>query len=79
MHLHVPVETQQVWKVDLNWTLFIWEWNGTFANRLDFWFTFPYHPNFEPILERFTGFVSIPLCECNFSPTDLLERTRAYK
>ena len=48
--------------------LFIWEWNGTFANRPDFWFTFPYHPKFEPILSRLAGFVSIPMCECNLSP-----------
>ena len=38
-----------------------------------------YHPNFEPILDRFAGFVFIPLCECNFSPTGLLERTGAYQ
>ena len=55
--------------------LFIWEWNGTFANRPDFWFTFPYYPNFEPILDRFAWFVFIQLCECNVSPTGLLERT----
>ena len=37
MHLHVLVETQQVQKVDLNWTvLFIQEWNGMFANQPDF-------------------------------------------
>ena len=41
--------------------LFIWEWNNTFANQPDFWFTFPYHQNFEPILDRFTGFVSSTL------------------
>ena len=66
MHLRMAVETQQVRKVDLNLNLpflFIWEWNGTFANRPEFWFTFPYHPNFEHILDRFAGFVSIPLCE----------------
>ena len=78
MHLRVPVETQQVGKMDLPF-LFIWAWNGTFANRLDFRFTFPYHPNFEPILDRFVGFVSTPLCECNFSPTGLLEWTGAYQ
>ena len=41
--------------------------------------TFPYHPNFEPILDWFAGFVSIPLCECNLSPIGLLERTGAYQ
>ena len=83
MHLRVPVETQQVRKVDRPELdlpfLFIREWNGTFANRPDFWFTFPYHPNFELILDRFAGFVSILLCECNLSPTGLLERTGAYQ
>ena len=49
-----------------------------FANGPDFWITFPYHPNFGPILEQFTGFVHT-LCECNLSPTGFLERTRADK
>ena len=82
MHLHVPVETQQFRKVHLNWTylfLFIREWNGTFANQPDFWFTFSYLPNFEPILDRFAEFVSIPLCERNLSPSGPLERTAAYQ
>ena len=64
MHLRVPIETQQVRKVDLNWTclfLFTREWNGTFVNRPDFWFIFPYHPNFGPILDQFSGFFLIPL------------------
>ena len=81
MHLRVPVETQQVRKVDLNRPfMFIPEWNDTFAKRPDFWFIFPYHPNFESILERFAGFVSIPLPCVNATslPTGLLERTGAY-
>ena len=78
MHLRVPVETKEVRKLsgpelDLP-SMFIREWNGTFENRPDFWFSFPYHPNFEPILDRFAGFVSIPLYECNLSPTGRLER-----
>ena len=45
VHLGEPVETQQVRNMDLNWTcLFCSHRNGTvrtFANRPDFWFTFP--------------------------------------
>ena len=83
MHLRVPVETQQVRigsgpELDLPF-LFIWEWNGTFANRPDFWFTFPYHTNFEPILNWLAGFVSLPLSECNLSPTSFLKRTGEYQ
>ena len=29
--------------------------------------------------DRFAGFVSVPLCECNLSPTGFLERTGAYQ
>ena len=83
MHLRVPVETQEVRKVDLNRPVFyvISEWNGTFAKRPDFWFTFPYRPNSESILKRFAGFVSVPLlCVSATSlPTGLLERTGAYQ
>ena len=60
MHLRVPVETQQFRTVDLSELdlpfLFIREWNGRFVNLPDFWFTFPYHPNVGPILDRFAGF-----------------------
>ena len=83
MHLRVPVETQQLRKVDLNRPAFYVHTgsNGTFAKRPDFWFTFPFHPNFESILERFAGFVSIPLHCVNATslPTGLLERTGAYQ
>ena len=78
MHLRVPAGPESGPELDLPF-LFIREWNGTFGNRPDFWFTFPYHPNFEPILDRFAGLVSIPLCECNLSPTGLFERTGAYQ
>ena len=65
MHLRVPVETQQVQKVDMNWTclfcLYGNGWNGTFSNRLDFWFTFPYHPNFEPVLDQFWVYFYTPV------------------
>ena len=40
--------------------LFIREWNGRFANWPNFWFTFPYHSNFGPILDRFPGFFHTP-------------------
>ena len=42
-------------ELDLSF-LFIRKWNGTFANRPDFWFTFPYSPNSGPILNQFTVF-----------------------
>ena len=41
--------------------LFIRECNGRFVNRPDFWFTFPYHPNVGPILDRFAGFFHTPV------------------
>ena len=78
MHLRVPKPSRSgKWTLTGPAFLFIWEWNGTFANPPDFWFTFPYYPDFEPNLDRFAGFVSIPLCECNLTPTGLLERTGA--
>ena len=43
MQLRVPVESGP--ELDLPF-LFIWQWNGTFTNWPDFWFTFPYHPKF---------------------------------
>ena len=74
-----PASPESGPELDLSF-LFIWEWNGTFTNRPDFWFTFPYHPNFELILDRFAGFVTvIPLCEYNFSPTGLLKRNGAFQ
>ena len=42
-------------ELDLSF-LFIRKWNGTFANRPDFWFTFPYSPNSGPILGQFAVF-----------------------
>ena len=80
MHLRVPVETQQVQKVDLNWTclfLFTRELYSTFVNRPDFWFTFPYHPNFGPILDQFAGFFPYPCVDVTSLSTGFLEPTRA--
>ena len=79
MHLRVPVETQQVRKVDLNRTCFFLvtgEWNVTFVNRLDFWFTFKYHPNFGHILDHFAEFFPNPCMNATF-PAGFLERIRA--
>ena len=82
MHLRVPLETQQVRKVGLNRPVFYvhtgMEWYV--CERPDFWFTFPYHPNFECILERFAGFVSIPLPCVNATslPTGLLEHLQTF-
>ena len=72
MHLRVPVETQQFRKVDLYWTclfLFTREWNGTFVNRSDFWFTFPYHPNFGLTLDQSAGFFPYPCVNATSLPT----------
>ena len=76
MHFRVPVETQQVWKVDLPF-LFTRECNGTFANRHDFWFAFPYHPNSGHILDQFAGFFPYSCVNATSVPTSFLERTRA--
>ena len=80
MHLRVHLETQQVRKVDLNRTclfLFTQDWNSTFVNRPDFWFTFPYHPNFGLMLYQFAGFFPYSCVNTTSLPTGFLEQTRA--
>ena len=78
MHLRVPVETQQFWTVDLNWTcLFCSYGNGTVGLR-----TGPISGSLfrtTRILGLFwTGLLDfpIPLCECSPSPYQLFGTDR---
>ena len=71
MHLRVPVETQQVRKVDLNWTcLFCSHRNGTVRLQTglisDLLQSVP-HESWT-YSGTFCWIFSIPLCECNLSP-----------
>ena len=76
MHLLVPVQTQQVQKVDLNWTfLFCSHENGMVHFQ-----TGPIsglHPNFGHILDQLAGFFPYPCVNSAFLPTGFLEWTRA--
>ena len=75
MHLGVPLETQKVLKVDLNWTCLLcsygMEWYVCKPARFLIHFSVP-DLDFYPILDLLAGFVSIPLCEYNLSPTGLV-------